>query len=186
MDDLLNIGESIIKTVAPMLGTALGGPLGGAAAGYVTRAIFGDDTSKTAKDAAALIKAGNLTPEQLAALKAAENDFVIEMERLGIRREEIAAGDRASARNREAQVGGYANPILAGVVVAGFFAVCAAVISGHAGADPATATLVGTVVGYASAKADQVVSYYFGSSAGSKQKTVALEKAANMAASGRR
>jgi len=174
MDELLAVAESGLKVIAPLLGTAIGGPVGGAAAGYITRALFGDDSSKTPDDAAALIKSGAMTPEQMAALKNADNEFKLELRRLGIREQEIAAQDRDSARKREAAVGGYANPIIASVVIAGFFAVAAAVISGYAGADPATATLVGTVVGYSSAKADQVVAYYFGSSIGSKRKTEAM------------
>jgi hypothetical protein len=38
------------------------------------------------------------------------------------------------------------------------------------------AGLVGTMIGYASAKADQVVSYYFGSSAGSKAKDETIRR----------
>jgi hypothetical protein len=36
--------------------------------------------------------------------------------------------------------------------------------------------MVGTLIGYASAKADQVVSYYFGSSAGSDRKNVLIDR----------
>ena len=38
-------------------------------------------------------------------------------------------------------------------------------LSGEAGA------VIGTLIGYVSAKAEQVIAYYFGSSAGSKAKT---------------
>ena len=42
-----------------------------------------------------------------------------------------------------------------------------AVVFGHSVAD---STITGAIIGYLSAKAEQVVSYYFGSSAGSKDK----------------
>lgn len=65
--------------------------------------------------------------------------------------------------------------LLAIVVILGFFASVLAVFAGVADlAEPSTATLVGAVVGYASAKADQVVAYWFGSSAGSRAKTEEL------------
>lgn len=67
--------------------------------------------------------------------------------------------------DRRAYVGGQAVPILAFVVMAGFLFIVWWLMSGHLtiGADLG---LVGTVVGYVSAKADMVISYYFGSSAG--------------------
>jgi len=92
------------------------------------------------------------------------------MKELDVDLERIAAGDRAGARKREQSVGGWANPVLAGFVVAGFFASVYAVLGGFVVADTVNAGMIGTLVGYVSAKADQVVSYYFGSSSGSKSK----------------
>jgi hypothetical protein len=53
---------------------------------------------------------------------------------------------------------------LAGIIVGGFLGMVWYVLSGKA------AGMIGTLIGYVSAKADQVVSYYFGSSAGSAEK----------------
>jgi hypothetical protein len=47
--------------------------------------------------------------------------------------------------------------------------------------DPAIVGIIGTLIGYVSAKADQVVSYYFGSSSGSKDKTQAMSDALSKA-----
>jgi hypothetical protein len=166
--------KALVRTVAPVLGTALGGPLGGMAARAVAGAVLGNEDAGEAEIAAALQGA---TPETLLALKKADQDFAVRMKELDIDVDALHQRDRDSARDREKTVGGYANPVLAAVILGGFFAVAAAVIAGHAGADPATATLVGAVVGYASAKADQVVAYYFGSSKGSKDKTDILSRA---------
>jgi hypothetical protein len=56
-------------------------------------------------------------------------------------------------------------------ILCGFFFIVSFVLLGYAHSeDP----LIGAVVGYVSAKAEQVVSYYFGSSSGSMRKTELL------------
>ena len=84
--------------------------------------------------------------------------------------------DIANARAREATVGGFANPVLAAVIVGGFLGMVFMILDGHVEGlkDPLTAALVGTMIGYVSAKADQVVAYYFGSTAKSAQKDTTI------------
>lgn len=81
--------------------------------------------------------------------------------------------------------------IIATMVVAGFFWTVVYILGWIGRSDGQTArlpreiiALVGTVIGYVSAKADQVVSYYFGSSAGSAAKTDILERVASARANG--
>lgn len=160
--------KSLVGTIAPTIATALGGPMAGMAVKALSGVLLGKESGSEKEIAAALQGA---SPETLLNLKEADLAFEARMAELGVDLEKIAADDRNSARDREKSVGGNANAILASVVIAGFFGSVAAVLFGNVGADPATATLVGSVIGYASAKADQVVSYYFGSSAGSARKT---------------
>jgi hypothetical protein len=70
---------------------------------------------------------------------------------------------------------------LAALVIVGFLVCVWFVLTGQAKGlnDPAIAATIGTLIGYVSAKADQIVSYYFGSSHGSAQKTVAMNNALN-------
>ncbi len=72
--------------------------------------------------------------------------------------------------------------MLATVVIGGFLFCVYAVLSGYITdlKDPMIATLVGTMIGYTSAKADQIVSYYFGSSASSKAKDETISTIAKM------
>lgn len=161
--------KGLVKTVAPAIGTALGGPLGGLAMGTVAKAILGPDQEASEdRIAAALEGAG---PDALLKLKQADAEFRQAIKKLDVDLEQLANQDRAGARAREIALRGWANPVLAGVVVTGFFAICAYVIAGQWHVDEQKATLIGAVIGYASAKADQVVSYYFGSSRGSERKT---------------
>jgi hypothetical protein len=58
-------------------------------------------------------------------------------------------------------------PSLAILIVSAFIGVVIATLGGFAVID---SVLAGTLIGYLSAKAEQVVNFYFGSSAGSQRK----------------
>lgn len=169
LSDVLKKIVGHVAPFAPVVATALGGPGAGAAVKLLSRKLLGKDNGTESEVEAAL---ANATPEQLLALKQADYDFELEQER-------IHQADRDSARDREKATGDVWTPrVLAGVVMVGFFAAVGYVFSGKVGLTGEQGMLVGTLVGYVSAKADQVISYYFGSSAGSKQKTDALARAA--------
>lgn len=163
----------IVGAVAPTLATAIGGPLGGMAM-QVVSSVLGLPTDSSEKDVEKALK--QATPEQLLALKQADNDFAVRMKELDIDLERIAASDRDSARRREAQVRDWMPRVLAFVVVAGFMATVFLVLLGYVDGmkDPLMATTVGTLIGFVSAKCEQVVAYYFGSSSSSQQKTQLL------------
>lgn len=160
----MNLGN-VVKTVAPWIGTALGGPLGGIAVEAIAN-VFGlsDKTESTLKTAIS-----GATPEQLFALKKADQDFSIQMRQIGINEikdlESIAASDRDSARKREIATGDWTPKILAYIIVFGFLGALIAVLSGAA---PVNSVLAGTLIGYISAKAELVLTYYFGSNAASE------------------
>jgi hypothetical protein len=83
--------------------------------------------------------------------------------------------DRADARAMAMATGDNTARVLAFCIIGGFLcaviSILAAVIFGDPNLrDPTVAGLVGTVLGFLSAKAEQVTSYHFGSSAGSKSK----------------
>jgi hypothetical protein len=163
----------IIGAVAPTLATAVGGPIGGMAMKFITDALgIPSDASKD--DMAKAISSA--TPDQLLALKKAENDFAVRMKELDIDLERIASSDRDSARRRESQVRDWMPRILAFTIVAGFMATVFLVLLGAVDGmkDPLMATTVGTLIGFVSAKCEQVVAYYFGSSSSSQQKTALL------------
>jgi len=96
--------KSIVKTVAPMLGTALGGPFGGIAGAAIAKALGTPDANPDTLSAAIQ----NATPDQLVAIKKIEDDFAAQMAQMGFADtealEKIAADDRDSARKREIAV----------------------------------------------------------------------------------
>lgn len=93
--------------------------------------------------------------------------------------EKIAADDRQSARQREIAVHDTTPKILAFSVVGGFLSMTIALIGtallGYK-IDPVSMGLIGTLVGYLSAKSELVLAYYFGSSSGSDKKTELLSR----------
>lgn len=91
----------LVSTVAPWIGTALGGPLGGMAVEAAANALgLTDKTVDSVKQALA-----GVTPDQMLALKKADQDFALQMQALGFKNvadmEAIAAGDRNSARRMQ-------------------------------------------------------------------------------------
>ena len=168
--------KKLVQTVAPGLATALGGPLVGAAVQSISTAVLGKPDGTEEEVAVAVATGGT---DALAKLREAEQAFTVKMKELGVDLERIHQADRDSARNREARTGDSWTPrLLAATIVGGFLAMVAAVLLGKVTGitDPIAAGMIGTLIGYVSAKADQVVSYYFGSSAGSAAKTELMAK----------
>lgn len=161
-----------LKTIAPTVATALGGPLAGIAVDAIGKAFgWEESTREKVED---LLTRGQLSADQVAALRAAEMDLLKHERELGIRFEELHMRDRDSARQREAAVKDNTNKVLAYTVVGAFVALVAGTLVGWAKVDSA---LAGTLVGYLSAKAEQVLAYYFGSTKGSADKTALIAAA---------
>lgn len=169
MDFLKTFGP-LIGQVAPTIATALGGPLAGAAVKTLSGVLLGHDNGTTDDVAAAL---QNASPDQLAALKKVDADFKVQMKALNIDLAKIAADDRKSAREMQIALKSNLVPTLAVMVIASFIAVTIGTLMGYAKIESAMA---GTLVGYISAKAELVLSFYFGSSADSEKKDEMLYK----------
>lgn len=168
MDAILNL----VRTVAPSLASAVGGPLAGMAVRTISEALLGkpDGTEDELTQAAA-----KATPEQLLALKKAEQDFAVKMRELDIDLERIANADRDSARNREVKTKDWTPRLLAGLITAGYFGALFYMLRNglpqHGGSEAMLVMLgtLGTAWG-------GVVAYYFGSSAGSKAKDETMSR----------
>lgn len=168
MDQLLNI----VKTVAPSIATAMGGPLAGMAVRTLSETLLGkpDGTPEELAEAAK-----SATPDQLLALKNAENNFKLEMKKLDVDLEKISAGDRDSARQMAIQTKDWTPRALAGAITVGFFGVLLYMLMyglPPAGGGEAMLVMLGTL----GTAWGAVISFYFGSSAGSRAKD---EAAAN-------
>jgi len=181
--------RKLVGGIAPVLGTALGGPLAGAAISQLAGALLGNPDASEA-DVAAAISSGRLSGEQVVAIKAAENSFAVRMRELDIDVLKInqAADSALIADTSDARhaFGKDENVFVLGCIILGAFAALMGLVltglfylmTGKVAVDPgvmtACGTLIGTIVGYVAANAQQVVSFFYGSSKGSKDNGQAI------------
>jgi len=161
--------KNIIGAIAPTIATALGGPLAGMAVKAVSAAVLGkpDGTDEE------LLQAIN-NPEALLKIKEADNAFKKQMVDAGVNLEKIAQEDRSSARQREVQTQDPTVKRLAYLYTAGYFGSLWAVWQYGMPVDMKD-ILIG-LLGVLTAAQATIMTYYFGSSAGSAAKNLLLGK----------
>lgn len=165
---LLDSFGSLLRQVAPTIATALGGPVAGMAVRALSVGLLGRDDGNE-NDLAAVLAAA--TPDQVTEIKRIDADFQVKMKQLDIDLEALVVSDRKSARDMQTQVRSNLVPALAIFIVVSFVSVTVATLLGYTKID---SVLAGTLIGYLSAKAEQIISFYFGSSHGSQNKDVLL------------
>lgn len=177
MSFLGTVAGGLLKTVAPTIATAMGGPLAGMAVGWVAKKVLGQEDA-TLDDISKFLTTAN-DPQALQKMKDAERDFAAHMKELDIDVFKLEVQDRASARDFgvKTKIGAWMQLGIGVFVVIGFFMTVAMVLSGSLNIEEANkAVLVGTVIGYVSAKADQVIAFLFGTTHGSSEKSEQLTK----------
>lgn len=167
--------KGLVKSIAPTIGTALGGPLGGIAGLALTKALgLGEDSAKDETTLAAAIQGAS--PDQLLTLKKADQDFAQQMQKLGFENlealEAIAAGDRANARDREVKTKDWTPKALALAITLGFFGLLYYLLRHEP--PQGSRDILNIMLGSLGSAWIGVVTYYFGSSAGSDRKTELL------------
>ncbi|WP_422073841.1 hypothetical protein [Tranquillimonas rosea] len=153
------IVKDAVGQVAPTVAGALGGPLAGRVVREVSQAVTGRPDAPDARLRAAVQDMGKAELDSLAAL---ESEYTARLE--------IAAKDRADARARHK--GALFPMVLAGVIIAGFFAVLGTLmfVAPPTGMREVLIALIGLLGGAVSS----VTQFYFGSSQGSKDKTALM------------
>jgi hypothetical protein len=160
----------------------------------------GAATGSTVEPTTAAINAAaaNATPEQLLELKKQDDEVKIkaqalgftheeEMRRLDVQEEQLYVGDTSDARHVNGQDRGVfwlaiAIIVLSALMMCAVLYGCYQLITGgltlsDAGTVAAIFTLIGAVIRDIDSRAQQVVSYFFGSSRGSSTKTDAMADA---------
>lgn len=170
MSNLWDTVKPFVSKFAPMLGAAVGGPFGAAAGAIIQSALGTKDASPESITAA--INTGTLDGAQILALKQAEQEFALQMEKLGIdsatKMEELAVQDRSSARQREMTVKDLTPRILAYGVTLGFFGLLYFLLK-HA-IPSESKDVLNVMLGSLGTAWISIISYYFGTTANSSRK----------------
>jgi hypothetical protein len=162
MDTLL----SILKGVAPILATAVAGPAGGAAVGWLANKLGVDDA----------------TVEGVTAALTGNPELTFKLKELDLEYAKLEQQDRDSARKAYAEVATSANatkyekavaPTLALGTVGLAFLFIGFLMWKDIPSDQQQIIIF--ALGFITSSAGQVLSFYFGSSQGSKDKTKELE-----------
>lgn len=167
--------KKVLGTVAPWIGAAATGgapALVSMAAAQLGKA-FGTDVKPT-MDAIGQAISG-ATPEQMLALKQADQDFAMKMQEMGFQNvqtlEQIAADDRASARQMHTALRDLSTPILSYLVVLAFFGSIYLLLTQAVTVQDGMRDVVMMLLGTLAAAFSQVLNFRFGTSVGSKEKT---------------
>ncbi len=149
--------KNILGSVAPTIGAALGGPVGGAAGSVIAKVLGVANEPRAIEQA---IK--QATPEQLAELKKAEQDFQIKMKALDV---DVFALETADVQNaREVyRAGNDWTPKFIAVACVLFFGGYIALVT-VLPPDANSDTIVSLVLGYLGGIVSSIISFYYGAS----------------------
>jgi len=150
-----------LKTIAPTIATALGGPLAGLAIEAVSKAIGIDP-----KDVQSTISEGKLSADQIMLLKQAEIQMAARAQEMGLDFAKLGNEDRKSAREMQVATKSYLPSILAVGVTLGFFGILVGLMFGKIEHAPQIDIMLGSL----GTAWTGIIAFYFGSSAGSEAK----------------
>ena len=152
---MLDMIKGVVGAVAPTLGTALGGPLGGAAASMIADALGCDNDEKSINKALQ-----SATPDELAMVKEADREFDAKMKELDVDLFALETKDKQDARSHFAKDW---TAKLIGVVMVLFFCSYIAMITVMP-PEQNSIELINLVLGYMGGLVSAVISFYFGAS----------------------
>lgn len=166
---------AIIKTVAPWIGTALVGPLGGMAVEAATAALGLSDNSVASLKTAV----SGASSEQMLALKNADQEFAVKIQALGFsnieKLEAIASEDRKDARAMQMATRSRIPAVLSVVVTVGYFTVLVGMMMGYFKVSDSQALML--MLGSLSTAWGVVMAFWIGTTSDSGRKTELLAKA---------
>lgn len=163
--------KKIIATVAPFIGAMIAGPFGAAAGKILGSVLCGDENASQKRIEKAFREA---KPETLLELKKVDAQTEKDYLDAGITLEQIEAADRHSARDMQKETKSIVPAALTILLTIGFFGTLFAIM--FIKMQPGVQSVVDIMLGAEATAWIQCVSYWFGSSSGSKLKTAIMGK----------
>ncbi len=160
--------KNLFRSVAPAIGTALGGPLGGAAAAFLADKLGVE--SKTVEAVTEVLNSGKLSPEQIEKVKLAEIDFNKFLESNKIDMAKINVDNTKDARQMQMTTRSVMPAVMSVIITIGFFGILGYMLTDDYKSSEPLLVMLGSL-GTAWVA---VVNFWFGSSHGSMQKNEAL------------
>jgi hypothetical protein len=166
--------KSLLGTVAPILGTALGGPFGGMAFKAIAEAL---GLSEQTEEAISTALSG-AKPEDLLKLKQADQQFAKDMKALDVDLAKLEQSDRQSARELVTVAKSYTPSVLSWLVIVGAFVMYGYLIrfGNPVGLDD---VLLGRMLGTLDTAFGLVLAYWLGTSFSSRQKDATIKTLAS-------
>ena len=152
---MFDVIKNVVGAVAPTLGTALGGPLGGAAASMIADALGCENNPKAIEKAVQ-----HATPADLAKIKASELEFESKMKELDVDLFALETQDKQDARKHFAKDW---TAKLIGLIMVVFFCGYIAMVT-IMPPEQNSMELINLVLGYMGGLVSAVISFYFGAS----------------------
>ena len=147
--------KNIVGAVAPTLGTAIGGPMGGMAANMIADVLGVPNDHKSIEKAIQ-----NATPEQMLELKKAEQQFEIQMKELEVDVFKLETQDKQNARGMFSK--DWTARIIGIATIGGFLGYIFLVTLQPP--EQNSEALINLVLGYLGGLASAIISFYFGAS----------------------
>ena len=147
--------KGLVGELAPTIGAALGGPVGGAAAGMLAQVLGCEPTPQKIEKALQ-----TATPEQLAEIKKAELDFEVRMKELEVDVFSLETKDTQHARESFSEDWTARSIAIISILLFGGYVFLVTLQP----ADDNDLNVVNLVLGYLGGIVSSVVSFYFGAS----------------------
>lgn len=167
MADFMDNALGILEQVAPTIASMVGGPFAGMAVSGIEK-VFG--LQPTGDQQAAMQAIAGATPDQLLALKKADNDFAVQMKQLDVDVTRAQLADVQSARAMQIATREWTPALIAMTTFVGFFTVLGWIALGKMPVGGSGTEAFTLLLGSLGTILTQIVAYYFGSSSGSAKK----------------
>ena len=159
--------KNMLGNIAPMLGTAVGGPFGAMAGQLLGNALLGDENATEAQIQQAMATA---SPETIAKIKTAELQFKATMKELDIKEQDLYLKDTQDARAMATKTGLVPQMVLSSLFIFGYFVLVIILFSGQIKIDDSIRDMSNILIGVMTANIPSIMQFWFGSSHGSKTK----------------